>query len=199
MSDVQLVTHASLGAAARTMAAAFVDDPVWRYLVPHDRTWERHAHRLFGADLANRLRHGYVYATGGMESVAGWSPPDTWRPSLAALARESPSAVRLFGTGLPHALRVLSRIEAVHPHGPPHWYLGELGTAPDQQRKGFASRALAPILRRCDKQGLPAYLESSKEQNLAFYARHGFVESEPLVVFDDAPPVWPMWREPRSA
>ena len=33
---------------------------------------------------------------------------------------------------------------------------------------------LAPGLALCDTEGLPAYLESSKEPNVAFYGRFGF-------------------------
>jgi GNAT superfamily N-acetyltransferase len=198
VEDTQLVTRATIKDAARNLADAFETDPVWRWLVPSDTTWRRHAAGLFRADVANRLRHGAVYATGGLESIAAWSPPETWEPSLRTLARETPPALRLFGRGLPRALRFLSRMEAAHPKEP-HFYLAILGTAPSQQGKGFGHTALVPVLEQCDEQGLPAYLESSKEQNLAFYARHGFVASEPLEVLTDAPPVWPMWREPASA
>ncbi len=54
------------------------------------------------------------------------------------------------------------------------------------------------MLAICDRDGTPAYLESSKEQNVAFYARHGFVADGPVEVLPGAPPVWPMWREPLS-
>jgi len=47
-----------------------------------------------------------------------------------------------------------------------------------------------------DAEGLPAYLESSKESNVPFYERHGFAVTE---TFDlpDGPRLWLMWRDPR--
>jgi ribosomal protein S18 acetylase RimI-like enzyme len=55
---------------------------------------------------------------------------------------------------------------------------------------------LAHVLARVDADGVPAYLESSNERNLAFYGRQGFeVTSE--VVITGGPRVWPMWREAR--
>jgi hypothetical protein len=52
------------------------------------------------------------------------------------------------------------------------------------------------MLDRCDSEGVGAFLESSKERNIAFYARHGFrVTSE--VRFPGGPPLWLMWRDPR--
>jgi hypothetical protein len=56
---------------------------------------------------------------------------------------------------------------------------------------------MEPVLARCDAEGLPAYLESSKHANIAFYGRHGF-EVTDEVTLPDGPTVWCMWREPRG-
>ncbi len=61
----------------------------------------------------------------------------------------------------------------MHPHEP-HWYLATLGTAVEQQGKGVGGALLRPVLEHCDAEGLPCYLESSKERNVPFYRRHGF-------------------------
>jgi hypothetical protein len=51
------------------------------------------------------------------------------------------------------------------------------------------------VLARCDDGGIPAYLWTAKEQNLGFYARHGFAELWSWEV-PDGPRTWGMWREP---
>jgi ribosomal protein S18 acetylase RimI-like enzyme len=86
-------------------------------------------------------------------------------------------------------------IERHHPVLP-HYYLSVIGTDPDQQGGGIGSALLAPVLSRCDSEGVAAYLESSKESNVGFYARHGFTVTD-KVELPDGPPLWFMWREPR--
>lgn len=78
----------------------------------------------------------------------------------------------------------------------PHWYLQMLGTEPEWQGKGIGSSLLAPILDRCDRTGERVYLEASKEKNIPFYARHGFVVTEEMHV-PKGPTMWAMWRDPR--
>jgi predicted GNAT family N-acyltransferase len=51
------------------------------------------------------------------------------------------------------------------------------------------------VLELCDSERLPAYLESSKERNVDFYARHGFRVTSELRL-PKGPPMWPMWRSP---
>jgi ribosomal protein S18 acetylase RimI-like enzyme len=75
-------------------------------------------------------------------------------------------------------------------------YLSVLGTDPAAQGRGIGSALLAPVLRQCDEDGVPAYLESSKERNVAFYARHGFRVREELAL-PRGPQMWLMWRDPR--
>ena len=54
---------------------------------------------------------------------------------------------------------------------------------------------IRPGLELCDREGLPAYLETGKERNLAFYGRHGFRVTDE-VRLPKGPPVWFMWRDP---
>ncbi len=55
-----------------------------------------------------------------------------------------------------------------------HCYLLFLGVEPGQQQQGIGSLLIKPVLKRADEEGLPCYLETMKEVNLAFYGKHGF-------------------------
>src|SRR5205814_297309 len=98
------------------------------------------------------------------------------------------------GLRLARVLRGLSIVEKCHPEDP-HFYLATLGTDPGHQGEGIGSALMQPVLSMCDQEGLGAYLESSKESNIAFYSRHGFRVTEE-VRMPHGPPVWLMWREP---
>jgi len=103
----------------------------------------------------------------------------------------------MLGPALPRAFSALLQVEAAHPPGD-HYYLAVLGTEQAAQGKGVGSSVLAPVLERCDREGYGAYLESSKETNIAFYNRHGFeVTRELPLLRGKGPSVWLMWRDPR--
>ena len=98
------------------------------------------------------------------------------------------------GERVDRAMGVLIEMAEVHP-SEPHWYLEGLGTHPDWQRRGLASRVLAPVLGDCDGDGLPAYLETQRESNVPFYRRHGFEVIGTKQLSNGAPNMWLMWRE----
>ncbi|HEY8866653.1 MAG TPA: hypothetical protein VIM22_06945 [Solirubrobacteraceae bacterium] len=56
---------------------------------------------------------------------------------------------------------------------------------------------LAPMLHTCDRDLIPAYLETGKKRNVDFYSRHGFRVTEELQL-PRGPRVWLMWRDPAS-
>ena len=87
-------------------------------------------------------------------------------------------------------------MEKIHPTEP-HYYLEVLGTKQGLQGKGIGSAVMSDVLARCDGEGLPAYLESSNPRNIPFYARHGFEVRDLVPRPEGAPPLTPMWREPR--
>jgi len=63
------------------------------------------------------------------------------------------------------------------------------------------SRALGRLrfiaVAHSDRDGVPAYLESSKEKNVPLYERNGFKVTEEFLVPNGGPKIWLMWREPK--
>ena len=48
-----------------------------------------------------------------------------------------------------------------------------------------------------DKEGIPAFLETSTLNAKALYQRHGYEAREPYLLPDGGPAFHPMWRPPR--
>ncbi|HVE95007.1 MAG TPA: GNAT family N-acetyltransferase [Acidimicrobiales bacterium] len=198
MPEVRQAKASDVTALSGALARSFHDDPVMAFIFPPSELPRRLA-GFFAYEVEALLKHDEVWTTD--DATAGgalWAPPGKWRQPFGEIVRSAPKMLPLFGARTVRALRTLAAVEKVHPREP-HYYLAVLGTEPAMQGKGVGSALLAPVLGRCDTEGVPAYLESSKETNLAFYARHGFVESDPVTLPGGGPNVWPMWREPRSA
>lgn len=196
MPEARKATAADVDAVATTLARAFEADPFMEFVFPERRRLERLT-RFFTTEITSvYLRHDEAWTTDDRLGAALWAPPDKWRRSTREILRSVPKTLRILGTRVGPALRALGTIEHAHPPGP-HYYLAGLGTDPDHQGTGVGSAVLTPVLDRCDREGLGAYLESSKEKNVPFYNRHGFEVTRELRLPGGGPSVWLMWREPR--
>ncbi len=178
------------------LARAFMDDPVARWSCPPERLRASVLERFHGTRLRQLHCHDEVWTTDGLGCAALWAPPEhgrtSWHEDLA-LAR---CIVRArIAQRLPLTIAGLLGVERRHPREPPHWYLAVLGTDPAEQGRGLGSAVLRPVLERCDTDQVGAYLESSKERNIDFYARHGFRVTEEMRL-PWGPIIWPMWRDP---
>ncbi|HXY28946.1 MAG TPA: GNAT family N-acetyltransferase [Acidimicrobiales bacterium] len=195
---VRIAAPAERVAIAEALADAFFDDPVMSWIMPAPGDRTTRLRRLFGVLLKGHyLPLGTVWTTDERSGAALWAPPGHGVIPTSTTLRNLGGVLHALGTNALRALRALTHVEHLHPKEP-HWYLGVLGTRPQFQGRGVGSALLAPVLERCDAEGLPAYLESSKESNLAFYARHGFAVTAEVMLPGGGPPVWPMWREPRA-
>ncbi|GLX99927.1 GNAT family N-acetyltransferase [Actinoplanes sp. NBRC 101535] len=98
------------------------------------------------------------------------------------------------GAALGRVLAYDSAVHAVMPVGP-YWYLGVLGTRPEQTGRGWGRAVMAEGLRRAAADGLPAVLETSKPANVEFYERAGWrvvgVAASPV-------PTWVMQQGPAA-
>jgi GNAT superfamily N-acetyltransferase len=196
MTSVRRAAPSEVDALAGVLGRAFQDDPVAAYTFPDEEGRKRALPKFFGLELRHQyIEDSEVYTNDDLSGAALWSPPGKPRPGLRALVGLLPMVPHL-GLRLPRVLRMLTAIESRHPRQA-HFYLGVLGTEPALQGRGIGSSLLAPVLSRCDSDGLPAYLESSKERNVPFYARHGFTVSEEVDIGSEGPRLWLMWREPR--
>ncbi len=188
-----------VAALVEVLGRAFDDDPVACFLFRGDRRRRRGLRRFFRIQLtALYAGDGEVWTTDDLAGAAIWAPPGKALPGLRDLWHLAPLLPDLAGLGrsVPDAVRLLAEVERHRPREP-HWYLATLGTDPDRQGKGVGSALLADVLRRSDQEGAPAYLESSKERNLAFYGRHRFEVTGELQVPRGGPRLWFMRREPR--
>lgn len=199
MPTVRSARPDELAQVGASLAAAFAGDPLWTWMASPSADWTARAGAWFAAEAAIALAgHGEVLVDDDVRGAAIWSPPGRWKTGARESAALAIPSLRLMRTRIRRGLRCVSYLEAHHPARPHHWYLALLGTDPAHQGAGVGSALITAVTDRCDRDGLPAYLESSKEQNVPYYARHGFEASDPLSPPPDGPPVWPMWREPRG-
>ncbi len=187
------MTPSDIPALAQVLARAFDDDPVSAFAHPSARTRPRRLRYFMGLRLRTLVGDELCWCDPDRRGAALWAPPDRWRAPL----REEVRLVRLANRRSPQLVAGLARVDRAHP-SEPHLYLSILGVDPAAQGEGLGSRLLAPGLELCDREGIGAYLESSKEANLAFYGRHGFAVTG-QVRFPGGPPLWLMWRAPRTA
>lgn len=186
-----------LPALARSLARAFLDDPVAIWSCRPDSLRPRVLERFNGTRLRQLLDRDEIWTDPELRTAALWAPPRQWRESPRQDLEIARCLLhpRLIWR-MPLLARGFGRMELLHPHQPPHWYLAVLGTDPAAQGQGLGSAVLAPVLERCDSDGVGAYLESSKERNIAFYARHGFRVTREIQL-PRGPKMWAMWRDPR--
>jgi ribosomal protein S18 acetylase RimI-like enzyme len=180
------------------MARAFDDDPIANWFAAQDDKRRERVHRFMNFGLRKlTFPHGEVYTTDAIEGAAAWTPPGKWKLDILQQLMMLPEMVKVTSwRRVPGVMRGLDAVEKKHPHEP-HYYLLGLGVEPNLQGRGLGTKLMQPILERCDREKVPAYLESSKEKNVPLYERNGFKVTEKFQMPNGGPPLWLMWRDPQ--
>jgi GNAT superfamily N-acetyltransferase len=177
--------------AIATLTLAFSTDPANRWCWPQTGEFLA-AFPAFARALGGRAfaaESAYEIADGA--GVALWLPPGT-EPDEDELVSVIKNTVH---TSRRDALYMLiEQMGRCHPTVP-HWYLPFVGVEPLHQGRGLGAVLLQRVLRHCDVQRLPAYLESTNPRNIPFYQRLGF-KSVGRIQAGDSPVIVPMTRAP---
>jgi GNAT superfamily N-acetyltransferase len=200
---VDRMQRSERAAVVGALTRAFYDDPLFGFFLPNLVQQTRGILAFMNSGVADAKPFNDIWvarADDKIASAAVWLPPEGYprgmRRDLMTMVRSTAAFTRA-GRRILASLRLLAEVDKAHHElTEPSMYLAILGTDPLYQRTGAGSAALQPMLDRCDEQGLPAYLETQKEMNLAYYARHAFELVRTLEV-KGVPPIWTMLRKPR--
>lgn len=197
MDAVRRVGGVSCLDARRIAAEAFQHDPMWRYILPDNDRRLRALKAVLPLEYAQR--YGEVWVTSPLvHGVAAWLPPGgtaitCWRFLRAGAMR---SALHLGPAAFARFWRLEVSLEEQHGHDitRPHWYLLLLAVDPSSQGCGVGGRLMAPVLRKAEALGVPVYLQTLHERNVAFYKRHGFRLISETATSRGEPSCWGMIR-----
>jgi ribosomal protein S18 acetylase RimI-like enzyme len=179
-------------AVIAVITLAFSTDPMARWTFPDPATYLRVMPQVVRAFGGNGFAHGTAHLAAGGAAADMWLPPgvhaDTER--LTSLIEEHAPKEQQADME-----RVFAQMDTYHP-SEPCWYLPMIGVDPVCQGHGYGSALLRHALEQCDRDRMPAYLESSNPRNIPLYQRHGF-EIIGTIQAGTSPTVVPMLRRPR--
>jgi len=197
--------HASQAeAAGELLAKAFQSDPAFVLAFSDPIRRRRALCWLFARLVRCACTCGRVLTTTTLAGVALWLGPDRqalppWQLLRAGFGAFpfvcGWSAFLRFIRLAQHSQRLHSR--AVHGR---HWYLFALAVDPGRQRQGIGKALLRHLLTEADASGLPCYLDTTNQANLAYYAELGFalVGEQKVPVAQSELTIWAMVRSPHA-
>ncbi len=178
------------------LSVSFTDDPFVRWLLPKSLDYlcdnKKHPRRAYSAAFEART----LFVIGEFAGAAIWVPPGTETDRLEEIAQVEMSATAA-SHGSPPGFQALVSQSASYRPNVPHWYLGLIAVDPAHRGRGVGTKLLEYCLAIVDRDGLPAYLESTNAANLSLYKRFDFQQLAEVRV-GSSPPRFPMLRPARK-
>ena len=178
--------------AIGTIVAAFITDPVVRWVYPDVSQYLTVFPRFVDAFGGRAIDNGSAHSIADHAAVALWLGPgvEPDGETMGQIMADSISPERMDDLGGFAEMQA-----AMHPHEP-HWYLPLIGVDPARQGRGLGSALLAHAAALVDRERVPAYLEATSPDNRRLYERHGFVVVNEIQ-YGASPTMWGMRRDPR--
>jgi GNAT superfamily N-acetyltransferase len=194
--EVRTAAADAVPMVAAALADAFINDPVFTWLVPRGLRPQARLRTAFAVELEQYvIPNGTVWTTSGYDGAVAELPPGGWAMPQSVSGKQALNWLRAYGRRLPRAIRAQRAMEEQHPDEP-HFYVRTVGVRTALQGRGIGSALMRPTLERADSAGAAAYIEASTQRSAALYERLGFVHMEVFELPQGGPPVWLMRRPP---
>ncbi|MBN1369703.1 MAG: GNAT family N-acetyltransferase [Dehalococcoidaceae bacterium] len=189
--------------ATAVAAKAFKDYTMLEYFYPDETRRHAVAETFILITMAVCLKYGEVYTTpGALQGICAWLGPGKapfggWQmlrsvplPVMLRFGRQGGSQMRAYGEYSDRLHRELAP--------EPHWFLQLLGVDPAYHGQGVSSRLVKPMLERIDREGLPCFVDTNTEKNVAIYRHFGFELISESKVPGTELPHYALLRKPRG-
>lgn len=184
---------------AGLLDSAFQDDPVSGWIFPGEEERRTTHPRLMAAFVDIVLAEGRIEVTEDAAACALWLPMPAGGEDDEGGDEEDFAQLREALDPDNERIEQIGTLTAeVHPVGRAHEYLWMIGVVPGRQGEGLGTALIGSVLERCDREGVPAYLEASSARSRGLYERLGFELVEQPLDLPGGPQMFPMWREPRA-
>jgi len=196
------IRASQIGSLGSVLSRAFDKDSVVEYILPDERTRPSVLSWFFNSVAIPTSRLcGEIYTTMNVDGGALWIGPRAQLTIGHLIRTEFPSLwFQWEWASLRRCINVGLQLDKVHERliRGPHWRLLALALEPSKPKEN-AGKLLEPVLSRADSDGLPCYVETFNESDLAFYKRHGFRIGGGGNIPRGGPDFWAMIRAPQAA
>lgn len=132
---------------------------------------------FFSKAIGLGMSSGEVSCSDDASAVAVWFAPGNTDLTPMRMLRAGMGALP-FKAGLNGTMRFMKAMPVTEKFHKavkgPHWYLMAIGTSPASQSRGLGSELVELGTSQADAAGVPCYLETGTESNVAFYSKRGF-------------------------
>jgi GNAT superfamily N-acetyltransferase len=197
------LSQSKINDAAALLSRAFWDDPMTLFLYPDVEERRELGPNFYILNMEHAAIGGELYTTSSFKGIAVWRFfGDETRPTVDRANDPRNRLPEAMGNGPFQRLMIIAECtNEMHKRlvKGQHCYLFFLGVEPGHQGNGIGSLLIKPVLKMADEKGLPCYLETMKEKNLAFYRKHGFKVAGEEQIPHGGPYMWALLRPPGDA
>jgi ribosomal protein S18 acetylase RimI-like enzyme len=192
--DIKPATFERVPDLARLLGRAFADDPMFLWPLGSQASVERITgfFRAFDERLSPL---GWLWEAGDGAGVAGWVPPGSDAEMMEIDRELRPEIAAHTDDG---GKRYEAMWEWIAGHFPdePFWYLDHIAVEAEQRGAGLGTALIQHGLAFADRDGVPAFLETGRPENVGYYERRGFRTTSDGNVPGGGPHLWFMRYDP---